>query len=403
MANYYVRPDGNDSNAGTGPATNQAWATVGKAIGASGAINPASPAENHTLYIAPGRYAEQITLGPSPTSTAKITVQGDPTGATFGVTPGSVILSAFANGDDSAPTGSIITMSAKSYYIFKDLIFHGDDVSGTGGCISAAPAANLDKCTNITVQRCVFYSQRSANGIRFLTHGNDASNWDIKECSFFGRGDGHITISSSLSNMTANTDIGVSITNCLFVGSVNAIVGSTTGTFLTGRPGGVDIMSCTFIGGNNAVNIANNGYTTAIPWTVTNCLILCMNTTGIRSSGANGTVNVSGAISQSYNRIIDCTAETTNVTDGGNTTLTGIHGIDAMAGYIQGYVNRLFWMPAVSGIITGDGTSTGQPTIDILGESRTGTTTIGAFLDTDVCPASGGLLVHPGMTGGIRG
>jgi len=50
MATYYVRTDGNDSNTGTGPATNQAWQTIGKAIGATG-ITPSD-----TLYIAPGVY-----------------------------------------------------------------------------------------------------------------------------------------------------------------------------------------------------------------------------------------------------------------------------------------------------------------------------------------------------------
>ncbi len=36
MATYYVRTDGSDSNAGTGPAINQAWQTITKAIGAAG-------------------------------------------------------------------------------------------------------------------------------------------------------------------------------------------------------------------------------------------------------------------------------------------------------------------------------------------------------------------------------
>ena len=66
MATYYVRPDGNNSNSGTGPASNQAWATIQKALGSTGI------GSGDTLYIAPGLYGEQVTIGGTYSTTTYI-------------------------------------------------------------------------------------------------------------------------------------------------------------------------------------------------------------------------------------------------------------------------------------------------------------------------------------------
>jgi hypothetical protein len=85
MATYYVRPDGNNANAGTGPATNQAWQTLTKALGATGI------ASGDTVYIAPGSYNESVTIGMT-SATATTSVIGDPTASQFtGVAAGPVL------------------------------------------------------------------------------------------------------------------------------------------------------------------------------------------------------------------------------------------------------------------------------------------------------------------------
>jgi len=58
MAIYYVRPGGSDTNAGTGPASNQAWLTIQKALS-----NTSGLVGGDIVYVAPGHYFEQVTVG----------------------------------------------------------------------------------------------------------------------------------------------------------------------------------------------------------------------------------------------------------------------------------------------------------------------------------------------------
>ena len=61
MTTYYVRTTGNNASAGTSPAT--AWATLTKALGASGI------ASGDTVYVGAGTYRETVTVAmTSPTA-----------------------------------------------------------------------------------------------------------------------------------------------------------------------------------------------------------------------------------------------------------------------------------------------------------------------------------------------
>ena len=115
MATYYVRTDGNDSNAGTGPATNQAWQTIGKALGATGI------GSGDTLYVAPGDYRQTATITVGGTYSTATQVIGDPTGSQFsGITPGRVLITNRLTNDvgNSAGTFALFTLSSKNYLQF---------------------------------------------------------------------------------------------------------------------------------------------------------------------------------------------------------------------------------------------------------------------------------------------
>ena len=74
MATYYVRRSGNDASAGT--SAGAAWATIGKALGASGI------ASGDTVYIGAGIYREAVTVGFTPSGTTSVI--GDVDGAKTG-------------------------------------------------------------------------------------------------------------------------------------------------------------------------------------------------------------------------------------------------------------------------------------------------------------------------------
>jgi hypothetical protein len=115
MATYYVRPDGNNANTGTGQAANQAWQTVQKALGATGI------GSGDTLYIAPGTYREAITI--AGTYSAITTIIGDRTASQFsGITAGYVRITGLASDALGVATSvGNFTTNGKSYLTFDSI------------------------------------------------------------------------------------------------------------------------------------------------------------------------------------------------------------------------------------------------------------------------------------------
>jgi hypothetical protein len=134
MATYYVRTDGNDSNAGTGPATNQAWQTIGKALGATGI------GSGDTLYVAPGDYRQTANITVGGTYTAPTNVIGDPTSSQFsGIPTGRVLITNRLSSDlgNTAGTFALFTMLNKNFLRFSNLVFEqtaSAHIFSTGDC-----------------------------------------------------------------------------------------------------------------------------------------------------------------------------------------------------------------------------------------------------------------------------
>jgi hypothetical protein len=194
MATYYVRPDGNNANAGTGQAAGQAWQTLTKALGATGI------ASGDTVYIAPGSYNESVTIGMT-SATATTSVIGDPTGSQFtGITAGPVLWTVYT-ALGASPTLTSIIATSKNYLSFQNIIFDGGTVAFTTS-------------TNTSFTNCQFTNTSLAVSSFMLTLSSPTStalSATISKCSFVG---GYYGLKITGQNVADTT----SVTDCLFLG-----------------------------------------------------------------------------------------------------------------------------------------------------------------------------------------
>jgi hypothetical protein len=210
MATYYVRPGGSDTNAGTGPASNQAWLTIQKALS-----NTSGLVGGDIVYIAPGHYLEQVTIGiTSPSSTVQII--GDVTAAQFtGLSAGVVRLSGYTAAGNIAPTytGCILRGTSKNNLSFSNFIFEG---KGDGSAVGQSLVA-FSTSQNITFTKCLF-SQQGYSGLTpvatclyLQAPTSSALNATISKCIF----ESAAVVCELYGNNVSDTS---SVKDCLFFG-----------------------------------------------------------------------------------------------------------------------------------------------------------------------------------------
>ena len=342
MATYYVRPDGNDGNAGTGSATNQAWRTIQKALGATGI------GSGDTLYIAPGLYGEQITIGGTYSTTTSIT--GDPTASQFsGLTAGRVQIGAFTNlGNAPIYTGNTISATSKNNLYFSNIEFLlscGNNFGNAGVAFSTSVNITFDKCVfqqcntathhllnispptstalNLTVKNCVFSAANSAGGYHIVMNGQSAA--------------GDTT----------------SITNSIFMHGVTSVYSANTICSIT---------NCTFLFMTNR-GIEQAG-TPAL--TLRNSLFyLC-------AVGATFTSSSSGT--QTFCRYTACGTAFTGAPTSATSSVVGTPGVDNFYSLLVGGANLQPMSSIFGSPNTAFGTATGAPATDMYGVTWTGAT-----------------------------
>lgn len=337
MATYYVRPDGNNSNAGTGPAANQAWQTLARIVQAGTAFT-----SGDTVYIAPGTYRQSITTTATYTSPTYFT--GDPTASQFpGVTPGIVRITNFLSNDNSAATSQLLWGGVTFDYINISNIYF--DHSTLNGGIYYTGTGN-----NSSIQNCIF-SGNSAAGAGIGTPSirlTSIKNTLIENCiimrSYIGV---YLTT-------TTDTNTNVRIRNCFLGGMTNQGI-----NIINSTGGGINVTNNVIQFANPAVAFTGAGNITNISYVTNNIFHNCIASV----SGASST-----NILENYNRRIN---------SGGNTTvLTGINTITDGAPQFDFGHSALFnlalqkpFSTITGSVNVGAGLSTYASTTDLYGQT----------------------------------
>ena len=269
MATYYVRPDGNNSNAGTGPAANQAWQTLARIVQAGTAFT-----SGDTVYIAPGTYRQSITT--TATYTSATNFFGDPTAAQFpGVTPGVVRITNFLTNDNVAATSTLLwggvtfnyinisniyfdhtSLNGGIYYTgtgnnssIKNCIFSGNSAAGGG---VGSPSIFLTAVKNTLIENCII--MRSYLGMVITTTTDTDTNVDIRNCFITGSNDYGLFIANS-------TGGGINVTNNTFHftrGQAVFFSGAGNGTSISTVTNNIFYHCTGSVGGGSSVNIIEN-------------------------------------------------------------------------------------------------------------------------------------------------
>lgn len=380
MATYYVRTNGNDANSGTGPATNQAWQTITKAIGATGI------APGDTLYIAPGVYRGAFSAAfTNPTSEGqRITIAGDPRCQYFtDITPNAVIITNYDTNTTSL-TGQALSV-IKNFITLKDLYFFGSTNTTTFTLATMQTAALImDNICSIPVE-----TTSESGGFRVYVP-DGAAGATVRRCIFFGQ---NLFRGGNTSSYNSNT----LIQDCIFSttttsSQINAPL--TIGNFPSGTFGGITIANCSFFSSLNCLSYyQGTTLSTTHPMTIKNCYF--QGTFGIVSSSTS-------AQTESYN-IFNCGTASVNVTTGTGRVSKPFNPLDLSMSKVQGWGNLGFYSPLSVSYAVSYGTTGNTLTSDIYSNAwlNQSTPTVGAVENASI--SAGGLLTHPGMTGGIRG
>ncbi len=332
MATYYVKlaaDGGNDSLAGTSPST--AWATIGKALGATGISS------GDTVYIAPGTYNESVTIGMA-NPTAETFIIGDPTASQFpGMAAGPVYHSAWnAAGTTQITSGVLITGTTKNYLHFQNIWWSSD----------AANMVVLNTSRYAKFTRCQWVSSnKTYQHLTITSPTSQPVDLTLTRCAFVGSNKAIVLTGT-------NTTDATSITDSLFISNSHNI-DVTNSNFSS--------FNCTFF--DSANGVIQRANTTGTASFVRNSLFLSYSNFAIQATGA-------GTLTENYNRLLG--SGRSNVSAGANSVSTGAQGVDYTYLLNQGMNYQQIWTSLQGGPNIAFGTATGAPATDLYGVTWTG-------------------------------
>lgn len=326
---YYVRPDGNDSNPGTGYLASQAWATVTKA---------ASTVPSYEVcYIAPGFYSSPGT-GPITIANSSITLTGDPSCEFFlDMTPGDVIIGSrnSLHGNTTYATNTI-SINNKSAINLMNLIveshggaaLYGGGVSARVGiynCTIKGPISTFTKTSypNIVIMQSRFYRTEFINCANVDANASFFANLYINQGSLlcsYNFCNSYINLNTVTLSTSTNTYNVLTFAACNM--RIAAGRGSASGYAIVAPStyaGRINFTNTVIEEGGNIIDISTNGSGARVK--VEGCKIKNLNQ--FLKRGVSGTssfdynsfenvgrvyeiTNASYSITPNYNTILNC-------------------------------------------------------------------------------------------------
>jgi len=354
MANYYVRNDGNNSNTGTGPATNQAWQTIAYAF-----ANMTLTTGVNTLYVAPGVYRESPTLTVTPTATNTLVITGDPTASQFtGITANQVRVTGASLDTTTMSAGTRFNLGSKSYVTIQNFyIEQNAGAASSGAIISAGDFLSIRN----NVIFSYYLGGTTGSAIQVTPPAATGNNIVIENNILVGTAYGiYVSLQSSSSGVS-----GVVIRNCrISTGYSGNGYGIVLGVVSGANMASVTISNCT-ISQSAAASIYIDRGNTTDKHIVQNCII-SLSSIGIQSGTSNQVTQ--------RNNILLCQTNLSNVATDATTITSDFLGIDYGQALLQGFGNLAPFGTSLNSRNTAFGTATSAPTTDMLGIAWTGAT-----------------------------
>ena len=348
MATYYVRSGGSDGNTGLGAGTGQAWATIGKALGATGITG------GDTLYIAAGTYREVVTIGGTYSSATYI--YGDPTSSLFsGVTAGEVRITS-SGSDNTVSTSFALTATSKNNLNFRDLIIGG---------------MNITTSSDMTIERCLLFStSATTQAFVFTNNSNVNYNTTIKQSIITGTVAG---IEYKYANFSAPWTAGLYISDCFITGQ-NAVLMNNIGSFQLYPAGSILIYNTVLIGyiPYRQSNGFQTGTSSGNNIKIYNSVIYATGTYAFQ-------IDQNATIDENYNRIYGVNTRS-SVAQGANTTVASWPGLEFGQSLLQGYGPLQIFGNTFNSPNATAGTASGAPVVDMYNQAWNVTPDIGVAI-----------------------
>jgi len=364
MPTYYVATYGSNSNNGLSPTT--PWLTVQFALGAASGTNPGLVAGD-TVWIAPGIYREVVTYaGGSGTSGNTVKIYGDPTFSRSWTSGGvgRVRITNFIANDTTLPTLGNTFQCVADYIDIQDISFDGAPTgSVTGNTVSEACV--FLRGGNISLTRCAIQTINSSKQVGIEWVCPTAKNtFTLDRCSVMA---GFAVWCYSLSQ-TGPYDVNANIKSSFIMS------GQDLGLVLEGASAnqivGLKAYNNTIISnGTIGVYFHNPSATGSTTTVLRNNLIYCTRGTGVLAAS-------SITITQSNNFVMAGTTYT-NISPTTNTITAPM--FDIASSRVQQFSMFPWFSPLTGSPLIGAGTSTGAPSVDLYGNTWTGTPSIGAI------------------------